>query len=199
VQAADFISARLDGARLYNDAAFGGYLIWRGYPQRRVFLDGRNEVHAALLRDLSAALDDGRRWQDLLARHDVEGAVVAYRADLIAARDAATGAMARSTFSELHFPQARWALVYWDDMAMVFIRRQGRFQSLAAELEYRRARPEAFKLNMPNVGETEEAGGTRGDAALVEEIRRKLAEDPRCELAKGMATVYHAARLSDPR
>ncbi len=198
VQAADFIEARLDGARLYNDAAFGGYLIWRGYPQRRVFLDGRNEVHAALLRDLSAALDDGRRWQDLLARHDVEGAVVAYRPDLIAARDASTGAMARSTFSELHFPEARWALAYWDDVAMVFIRRQGRFQSLAAKLEYRRARPEAFKLNSLNVGETGEAGGIKGDAALVEEIRRKLAEDPRCELAKEMSTVYHAGRPPDP-
>src|SRR5262249_14221690 len=49
VKAADFVDANLPDARLYNDVSFGGYLIWRGYPRRRVFIDGRNEVHAALL------------------------------------------------------------------------------------------------------------------------------------------------------
>lgn len=33
--------------RLYNDYSWGGYLIWRLYPHRRVFIDGRAEVYYA--------------------------------------------------------------------------------------------------------------------------------------------------------
>jgi hypothetical protein len=184
VAAADFVDARLPDARLYNDVASGGYLIWRGYPQRRVFLDGRNEVHAALMRDLSGALDDGAAWQGLLDRHQVDGALVLYRPGRVAYRDASTGALAESSWSELHFPWSRWALVHWDDMAMIFVKRDGKYAPLAAASEYLSVRPEAFRLGL---------GGARPDApagGVARELGRRLSEDPGSRLANEMATVY---------
>jgi len=184
VAAADYVDARLTEARLYNDVASGGYLIWRGYPRRRVFVDGRNEVHAALLRDLSSALDDGVAWQSLMDRHQVEGALVLYRAERIAFRDAATGRLSESSWSELHFPRSRWALVYWDDMAMIFVKRDGKYAPPAAGSEYLFLRPEAFRLGLGGAQE-----GAPG-AEVSRELARRLAEDPGCRLANDMATVY---------
>lgn len=179
--AADFIDAHLSDARLYNDVRFGGYLIRRGYPERRVFIDGRNEVHASLLADLSAALDDGRRWDALMDRHGVEGAVVGYRDAGVRLQDGSL-----STFSETHFPKSRWSLVHWDDVAMIFVRRDGRFATVAAERESR-ARPEAFRLGLPK---TELLSGGEEGELLKREISRKLADNPDCALAKSMASVY---------
>jgi hypothetical protein len=184
LKAADFIDANLADARLYNDVSFGGYLIWRGYPRRRVFIDGRNEVHATLLRELSEAIDDGRKWKALLARHAVEGAIVSYRDSPVAVRDAVSGAVTTSTFSEVHFPRPEWALVYWDDVAMVFVNRVGRFKDLAERLEYRHSRPEAWRQDDAGTGIV------GADPGVQDEIRRKLAEDAGCELAKRIARVY---------
>lgn len=177
-KAADFVERHLQDARLYNDVRFGGYLIHRGYPARRVFLDGRNEIHADLLAEISTALDDGRRWEDLLSRHQVEGAVVAYRDERVRLQDGSAG-----TFSETHFPARRWALVHWDDVAMVFVRRDSRFSGVA-DASGSRARPEAFRLGLL------EPEQMSSDEALREEILRKLADDPESALAKSMASVY---------
>lgn len=184
VGAADFIEANASEARLYNDVAFGGYLIWRGYPARRAFIDGRNEVHADLLAELAASIDDGRRWSRLLESRDVEGAVVAYRPQIVSSRDTITGAVTASTFSELHFPRSGWALVYWDDVAMVFVRRAGRLAELAERREYRWVHPEAWRLGL---SKTEESSPPE---ALALEVRRKRREDPDCQLAKAMEALY---------
>ena len=181
-RAADFvdaIAAGLEDARFYNDVRFGGYLIWRGVPGRRVFIDGRNEVHAALLAEISGALDDGRRWQALLDRHGVEGAIVAYRPEPVRLQ---TGAL--STFSETHFPRSHWALVWWDELTMVFVRRDGRFATIAARRAYEHVRPEAWILGLV------EPELPVSDPSWREEIRRKLHEDPDCQLAKTMTSVY---------
>ena len=189
VAAARFLETRMSDARAYNDTAFGGYLIWQGWPERRVFLDGRNEVHAALLRELSAALDDGRQWSGLMDRHEVEAAVLSYRKERIAVRDAVTGLVSESTFAETHFPANAWALVYWDDLAMVYVRREGRFASLADALEYRHIRPESAAL-----GDLPAPSAPAADGVIAD-IRRKLGEDPDCPLARRLATVYGSGPL----
>ena len=100
-------------------------------------------------------------------------------------RDAGTGLVSTSTFSETHFPERDWALVWWDDVAMVFVRRGAAFADLVAEREFRAFRPEAWKLS---------GGLSPGEAVpgpLIDEIRRKIDEDPGCRLAREAASVYH--------
>src|SRR5204863_513627 len=43
--AVDFLDAAAPSARLFNDDVLGGYLLWRDYPRRRVFIDGRFQVY----------------------------------------------------------------------------------------------------------------------------------------------------------
>jgi hypothetical protein len=45
VKAADWISQNRSGGRLYNTYGWGGYLIWRLYPQFLVYIDGRADLY----------------------------------------------------------------------------------------------------------------------------------------------------------
>jgi hypothetical protein len=71
---ATFLASGRCPGRLYNDYNWGGYLIWRLYPQRRVFLDPRAEVYYKV-----GAYDDHvplqqaePGWQDKLDRWGVQ-------------------------------------------------------------------------------------------------------------------------------
>jgi len=45
VRAANFLEAAGVQGRMFNDPSDGGYLIWRFYPERKVYFDGRWEVY----------------------------------------------------------------------------------------------------------------------------------------------------------
>ena len=42
----DFIFENSISGNIFNDMAIGGYLIWRLYPQKKIFIDGRLEVYS---------------------------------------------------------------------------------------------------------------------------------------------------------
>ncbi len=113
---------------LYNELAHGGYLLWRLYPPRQVFLDGRMELEPNLLREIEAARSGAERWQKFLRQRGAAGALVRYEDRLrpVFATDPVTGkpvVVARQTANAALFPAALWALVYWDDEVMLFLDR----------------------------------------------------------------------------
>lgn len=186
---ADFVERAIPAPRnLYNDVAHGGYLIWRFHPGDRVFIDGRNEVHAALLGRIAGALDDGRAWQALLEAEGVRTALVRYRPERIPIAGSPPGE-ARS-FAPLHFPKSRWALVHWGDAAMVFVRRTGPFRELIAREEYRFAHPEdwEYQLERCRGGDLDLLDGILGD------LRRRQAEGPPSSRAEALLKQFGRLR-----
>jgi hypothetical protein len=133
----------LPRAQLYNDVRFGGYLIHRYGPQRKVFQDDRNEIHAELLRDIWRIFQasDVSAWTELLIGYDVDTALVRYHPP-VRVTDPAGSELGLRGFSTLWFPAADWALVYWDDVAMVFVRRDVTAPDLLKEHEFRVLRPD---------------------------------------------------------
>ncbi len=107
--AIDFVEKHGLDERMYNDLEVGSYLIWRGWPRRRVFQDPRingypEEFHAVLRRaDLTRP-----EWQDFLDGFGVTSALVTYPPFN------PRGAL---------FDPARWALVYRESDGLVFARR----------------------------------------------------------------------------
>jgi hypothetical protein len=184
VGAVDRIEAARNLGPLYNDVAFGGYVLWRAFPPRKVFIDGRNEVDPTLLRDLARARSDSREWEALLDRHGVDGALVRYddrlrRVVTPAAKQGGNPTVGYHTSNALLFPKTRFALVYWDDAAMLFVRRTPEREGWLAEEEYRFVHPE------DRLATVEAATDDRGflEAALAE-LRRRLSENPDCERAR---------------
>ena len=142
--ACDFLDREdLPRSQLYNDVRFGGFLIERYVPDRLVFQDDRNEIHEELLRDIWDILqrNDVRGWNTLLEDFGCDTALVRYHAPLRAAPPDGGGPEFRG-FSAQWFPRTNWALVYWDDIAMVFVRRSDADPALLARDEYTVIRPD---------------------------------------------------------
>ena len=187
--AADFLAREGVGERLFNDVLFGGYLIWRRYPVRQVFIDGRNEVYAPLLTEIFGSLDDERAWARLLDRYRIDSALLRYPPALErVVTPAAAGRSARFSeraFSALHFPAERWALVYWDDDGMIFLRRIERYRSIIGRLEYRALNPDDWRYAYAGA-----LTRRRDIAPILDDLRRKLTEDPSCERARTLLRAF---------
>ena len=116
-----FVDDNALAGRMYNDLEVGSYLTWHWGERHQVFQDPRinsypNAFHATLRRD---DLSRGE-WQAFLDRFGVATALVSYpdlnpRAAL--------------------FDPARWALVYRDADALVFVARLPDFAALIARDE----------------------------------------------------------------
>lgn len=115
--AADFVAGRSIGGEVLNDLTMGGYLAWRWYPRRRVFIDGRLEVHAPELFTESLALQqDPRRFESVVCRFDIGAVLWSHRHSLDA------GPLLRYLASS-----PEWNPVFTDMSAVLFTRRaQGR-------------------------------------------------------------------------
>jgi len=101
------LAAKLRGPML-NSYNFGGYLIWKLYPQYQVFIDGRADVYGdAFMDEYYARAWQGRGdWQVYLERYNVQ--VVVMEPD--------------GTLAQLLRTQPRWQLMYEDSIAVVFQR-----------------------------------------------------------------------------
>ncbi|HEV8702710.1 MAG TPA: hypothetical protein VGV60_15655 [Candidatus Polarisedimenticolia bacterium] len=176
-RAVDFLDREGLGRRLYNDVRFGGYLIWRRFPEHPVFIDGRNEVYPRLLREVFASLNDSRAWQAFLEGHGIDAALVRYSPALervmIPGANGRPDRVLERAFSANHFPRQDWALVYWDDDAMIFARRTPANDGVIARLEYRAVQPEDWLYVLAGVLARRVDPGP-----IVKDLERKLREEP---------------------
>ncbi|MCZ6694935.1 MAG: hypothetical protein O7A63_00205 [Acidobacteria bacterium] len=187
--AVDFLERESIGAKLFNDVRFGGYLIWRRAPEAPVFIDGRNEVYADLLHDIARALEDGASWEALLSKHDIDSALLRYPGTLqkviYAGEEGRPPTVGERAFSAAFFHRERWALVYWDDDAMIYLRRAPKHRSVIARLEYRALHPDDWRHAVAEV-----ATGRAPLAPILEDLDRKLQEDPDCHRARWLYETF---------
>lgn len=115
-RAAEFLSSRRDQlphGTLYNPWGWGGYLGWRLYPDYRIFQDGRYIFHD-LLRETGEALETPAGWGEFLDRRGVDLALMENVPVLLDGRP----------YYVLYMPREKWNLVYQDEQALIFARRQ---------------------------------------------------------------------------
>lgn len=144
VHAAAFLERHgLLPGRLYHDVRFGGWLIGRYHPGARAFIDDRNEIHEDTLEQLWRIWRSSRPdlLEELLARWHLDVAVVHHRPPVeVVSPDGSSGGL--RGWSVLWFPPERWALVYFDDTAMVLVRRQSFDRDWVRRFEYAELRPD---------------------------------------------------------
>jgi hypothetical protein len=77
VDAATWIAQEDPPGELYNPYNWGGYLIWRLFPKRLVFIDGRADMYGdPFLLEYVDVVSAAPGWEDALASHDVCTALV---------------------------------------------------------------------------------------------------------------------------
>ncbi|HSP13845.1 MAG TPA: hypothetical protein VLV78_03725 [Thermoanaerobaculia bacterium] len=174
-----FVKSRDLRGHMLNSYSFGGYLIWNLYPERRVFIDGRNEVYLPLMQRLKSARADSRAWNALLRDYAIDYALLEYvdEPDRITTIDSTGRAITSfAPFTVSRFPRARWALVDWGDNGMVFVRRGG---PNSTDGEYDAIFPEGRGYQQHLV-----ASGAVDRARVIAQLQRKIAEDPECMRAR---------------
>ena len=185
-KAVDFLEHVPDLGNLYNNVAFGGYLLWRLFPPRQIFNDGRNELNPDFLRELATARKDSQAWNSLLDRYQIDGALVRYdrrRRPVLEPPLVAGGEpkVAHLTSNTILFTPDRFALVYWDDLGMVYLARRPARRQLLEELEYHFVNPEDPDATLQAASHDP----ARLKSTLLE-VERRLHDDPACRLAASL-------------
>jgi hypothetical protein len=109
VAAADFVSQTKPDGKMYASDQFGGYLIYRLYPQFQVFIDGRSDFYrqSSVLDDYDKIAEVKPQWSELLDKYDVRWMVLR--------RDEPLALIATMS--------GRWQSVYEDSLAQVLIKK----------------------------------------------------------------------------
>lgn len=159
--------------RMFNEFGWGGYIVWRDFPKREVFVDPRAYIPSEILDKYFAAEEVPAALDDLERKYGFESVLIAYPS------------FVSQEMSEKEYDVAlinpKWALVYWDDQSLVYLKRGGRYDSIIKEDEYKLVKPansvdiykahlqdEGFRFNLikelkRNVSET---GSTKAKAVL---------------------------------
>ena len=117
--AADFLLAHHVSQPIFNTYEYGGYLMWRLWPQNRVFIDGRALSESVFL-DYARILynhddSDGRSGMQLLDDYGVQAIVMN-------AFQYSNGLVYMLAPALADPAQKEWKLVYTDPQALVFMR-----------------------------------------------------------------------------
>lgn len=107
VAAVNFIqSHRIEGP-IFNTYSWGGYLIWRLYPEYRVYIDGRADVYGDQFFDEFIKVYRGEKnWKEPFDRYGVRTVLIE------------PGAALATSLRQ----QAEWKNVFEDDTALVLVR-----------------------------------------------------------------------------
>jgi tetratricopeptide (TPR) repeat protein len=161
-----YLDARGVEGRLFNAFHFGGYIEWRDFPRRAPIIDGRGLGPPSLLEEIHFARVYPAHLARLQGRFALDAAVMDYPTY---SGDAVEDVLGPDADSALASPE--WALVYWDDVALVYLRRGGRHAAAIERDGYRHVKPANGAAGIAHL-----LGDPGRAEALRAELRRNVAE-----------------------
>jgi hypothetical protein len=183
--AARFVEGAAIRGRMFNTYAFGGYLTWR-LPDRPVFIDGRYRrlYTPELLGDYLAAGETASGWDAAKREYDFDYAIAGYD-------------LQKPIFPTGLTDDPDWAIVYWDDISVVAVRRTPEREALIRSHEYRIAKPKCcFDFGYLD------AYLATGDPAVIDDVlsrlEREFGENPKNQVPV-LAKTYLLHGLGSPR
>ncbi len=109
-KAAEYIEEKQLPPNIYHPYEWGGYLIWKFYPQYKVFIDSRS---IGSVEDYNRVLDADPDWEKILQKYGINTVLywplLPYRADV------------PPILFELQ-RHSGWSPVYWDSRSVIFVR-----------------------------------------------------------------------------
>jgi hypothetical protein len=112
--AADFLSDHTIQGNMFNEYGFGGYLIWRLYPDKKVFIDTRkmeNDVFNSYRTVVNLREASPHSWRDIMKKYNITHIVITplmYQGDIY-------------PLVEYLFDNNEWVLVYVDHLSLIFV------------------------------------------------------------------------------
>jgi hypothetical protein len=105
--AADWVETEHPDGRMFNHFPWGGYLLYRLWPEYQVFIDGQTDFYGeALTREYENVITVSDGWQQTLDRYQVDWVIIPPQERL----------------AEILDQESNWRVVYKDTTAVVFVR-----------------------------------------------------------------------------
>ena len=109
VNAAQWLEANPPKGQVFNDFSWGGYLLYRSWPERRVFIDSQTDFYGEqITRRYEQVITMAAGWEDVLAAYSVGWVLMPAHSGLVERLRADPG----------------WVVVYEDPLAAVVERRR---------------------------------------------------------------------------
>lgn len=178
--ALDYMDRKGIYGRMLNPFAWGGYINWRDFPKRAVFVDPRGYIPVELLEEMSIALSKPAVLEKLVRTYDIDAIILDYPPP----------AAAVDADIDILFSNPEWALVYWDDFSLLYLRRGGKYQSVIETDEYRMVKP---AKNIMNV--RAELHDREFRESLISELKRNADETDSSKSLTFLSFIYNETGL----
>lgn len=176
LQACEFIETHDIKGNMFNSYGIGGYLIWRFWPERKVFVDGRVEMYGLPFLAEYMAYWVPDVWKRYERDYSIDYAIIDREPQYT------------TRFLD---DNPEWALVFFDDRALVYLKKSPENLPLIERIGYRHLRPGSLDFSYldPLVGNRELAG------EVVAELERSLHSDETYNLNAHLMLGYAYTRL----
>ena len=164
-KAAEFLASLDFEGGVFSEYDWGGYLIWRLFPQQQVFMDGRCLVHGdTRYLEWEKIYLCKQGWEEALEEHKVQCLLVKHR------RPPLPNGMP----NPLPFTSQNWWTVYWDDDGVVLLKNTPANAKAIAQHNWSLTNPATVVRFL---------GARRGIPQIEAQLLRKLSADPTCAVA----------------
>lgn len=137
--AVQFILSQKLAGHMFNEYGYGGYLLYNLYPAQQVFYDGRTDLYLCCempdtLKLAKQKLEPDEKYKELLDwlwnKYDISFVLMRTEKHTVLRK------IARVLTND-----ADWSLVYWDDHSQIFVRHNGKNDTLLERLGATAATP----------------------------------------------------------
>jgi hypothetical protein len=103
----DWLESHPQQGKLFNQVPWGGYILYREWPQYKVFIDGQTEFYGpALTEEYASVAALQGDWQAILEKYEIEWSIVPTNSGLARLADSSP----------------EWRVLYQDDTATILRR-----------------------------------------------------------------------------
>jgi tetratricopeptide (TPR) repeat protein len=176
VQACDFVEENGIKGNMFNSYGFGGYLIWRFWPERKVFVDGRVEMYGLPFLGEYMFYWHPEVWQRYEKDYGINYAIIDREPN----------------YTTRYLDKNKdWSLVFFDDRALVYLKRTPENEPLIKRYGYHYLRPGS--LNFSYLDPLLENEKTRRE--VIRELERSLHENEMYNLNVHLMLAHCYAHL----
>jgi hypothetical protein len=118
--AVDFIEKEFIDGNMFNNDEFGDYIIYRAFPQYKVFIDGRLDIYEGeKVKEYLKVIDFKTGWEEIIEKYRIKWII--FPSD--------------SSLSRYLFERSDWKLIYSDRVANIFVRNIPDYEYLIKKYE----------------------------------------------------------------
>jgi len=129
------------GGQIYNTYNFGGYLMWTIFPHK-IFIDGRAfPYYGEIFETYWKNFENTEVWEETVRKYNITVALMTL--------PHTDGRIVYNDSSRM-FPKEGWALVYYDDISMIYVKRIEESSDAINKYEYKIINPQAMDFEYLN-------------------------------------------------